>query len=114
MQQRPADAFHFLFCKSAFTQIAFTRNMRKNTTAPELWSKAKGFADELTNRNVIEKNLTKQNQISKEHVKNNKAVRAILLQRGFKPESLPPAEDVMKLERRLENDDKKAAKGSKK
>ncbi len=36
----------------------------------------------------------------------------MLLQRGVKPESLPPAEDVKKLERRLENDEKKVIKST--
>jgi DNA-damage-inducible protein D len=80
---------------------------------PTLTIKAKDFANELTSHNVIEKDLNKQNQISQEHIDNNKAVRDILLQRGVKPEALPPAEDVKKLERRLESDEKKAAKGSK-
>ncbi len=80
---------------------------------PTLTIKAKDFANELTSHNVIEKDLNQQVQISQEHVENNKAVRDILLQRGVRPESLPPAEDVKKLERRLENDEKKAAKGSK-
>lgn len=87
--------------------------MRTKTTESELWIKAKEFADELTGHNVIAKGLTKQTQISQEHVDNNKAVRDILLQRGIKPEALPPAEDVKKLERRLESDEKKASKGSK-
>ena len=81
---------------------------------PTLTIKAKDFANELTSHNVIEKDLNNNTQISKEHVDNNKAVRAILLQRGVKPEALPPAEDVKKIERRLESDDKKAAKGTKK
>ena len=59
---------------------------------------------------MIEKDLNKENQISQEHVENNKAVRNMLLQRGVKPEALPPAEDIKKLERRLESDEKKAAK----
>jgi DNA-damage-inducible protein D len=80
---------------------------------PTLTIKAKDFANELTSHNVIEKDLNKQNEISQEHVDNNKAVRDILLQRGVKPEALPPAEDVKKLERRLDCDGKKAAKGSK-
>jgi len=80
---------------------------------PTLTIKAKDFANELTSHNVIEKDLTQENQISKEHVDNNKAVREILLKRGVRPETLPPAEDVKKLERRLESDEKKAAKGSK-
>jgi hypothetical protein len=46
----------------------------------------------------------------KEHIDNNKAVRAMLIKRGVKPETLPPAEDVKKIERRLESDEKKALK----
>jgi DNA-damage-inducible protein D len=80
---------------------------------PTLTIKAKDFANELTSHNVIEKDLNRQNQISQEHVDNNKAVREMLLKRGVKPEALPPVEDVKKLERRLDSDEKKAAKGSK-
>jgi DNA-damage-inducible protein D len=87
--------------------------MRKKVIESELWIKAKDFANELTSHNVIEKDLNKQNQISQEHVDNNKAVRNMLLQRGVKPEALPPAEDVKKLERRLESDEMKASMGSK-
>jgi DNA-damage-inducible protein D len=68
--------------------------------------KAKDFANELTSHHVIEKDLNNNTQISKEHVDNNKAVRDILLQRGVRPESSPAAEDVKKLERRLESDEK--------
>jgi DNA-damage-inducible protein D len=80
---------------------------------PTLTIKAKDFANELTSHNVIEKDLNRQNQISQEHVDNNKAVRDMLLKRGVRPEALPPVEDVKKLERRLGSDEKKAAKGSK-
>jgi DNA-damage-inducible protein D len=34
-------------------------------------------------------------------------VRKLLLDRGVKPEDLPPEEDVKKLERRVKNQDKK-------
>lgn len=81
---------------------------------PTLTIKAKDFANELTSHNVIEKDLNKQNQISQEHVDNNKAVRDMLLKRGVRPEALPPVEDVKKVERRLDSDEKKVAKGSKK
>ncbi|MFI5136648.1 MAG: hypothetical protein ACHQIM_02395 [Sphingobacteriales bacterium] len=74
---------------------------------------AKDFANELTRHNVIEKDLNQQTQISQEHVDNNKAVRDILLKRGVRPEALPPVEDVKKIERRLDSDEKKGAKGSK-
>ena len=80
---------------------------------PTLTIKAKDFANELTSHNVIEKDLNRQNQISQEHVDNNKAVRDMLLKRGVRPEALTPVEDVKKLERRLDSDEKKAAKGSK-
>ncbi|MCY4281428.1 MAG: hypothetical protein OXD47_10490 [Gammaproteobacteria bacterium] len=41
---------------------------------------------------------------------NNQAVRDTLLERGIRPESLPPAEDVKKVERRLASAEKKALK----
>lgn len=48
--------------------------------------------------------------ISKEHITNNEAVRKTLLERGIRPESLPAAEDVKKVERRLASESKKALK----
>jgi DNA-damage-inducible protein D len=81
---------------------------------PTLTIKAKDFATELTSHNVVEKDLKGDTAISKEHVDNNTAVRNMLLQRGVRPENLPPAEDVKKLERRLENEEKKVVKTAKK
>ena len=75
---------------------------------PMLTIKAKDFAAELTNHNVVDKDLHGQPAIQREHVDNNLAVRKILHERGVKPEHLPPAEDVKKVERRLKADDKKA------
>ena len=49
---------------------------------------------------LIEKDLKGQKPISKEHVDNSLAVRKMLLQRGVKPETLPPAEDVGKVKRK--------------
>ena len=76
--------------------------------------KAKDFATELTSHNVIDKELQGDYQISKEHVENTQEVRRILLKRGVKPEQLPPAEDVKKVERRIKSDDKKILKEVKK
>jgi DNA-damage-inducible protein D len=81
---------------------------------PTLTIKAKDFASELTSHNVIEKDLKGQKQIGKEHVDNNIAVRKMLAERGVKPESLPQAEDVKKVQRRLESEEKKILKESKK
>ncbi|MFN8307332.1 MAG: DNA damage-inducible protein D [Ferruginibacter sp.] len=81
---------------------------------PTLTIKAKDFATELTSHNVVEKDLKGDAQISKEHIDNNIAVRDMLKQRGVKPEALPPAEDVAKLKRKLEGDEKKILKEAKK
>ena len=81
---------------------------------PTLTIKAKDFAAELTSHNVIEKDLSGTNKISDEHVENNRAVRKMLIERGVKPEALPPAEDVKKIQRKLECDEKKLLKEIKK
>lgn len=81
---------------------------------PTLTIKAKDFATELTSHNVVEKDLKGDRKISKEHIDNNKAVRKMLLERGVKPEELPPAADVKKVERRLTSDEKKVLKEAKK
>ena len=81
---------------------------------PVLTIKAKDFATELTSHNVVEKDLKGEHDITSEHVENNKAVRKMLKERGVNPESLPPAEDVKKLKRKLESDDKKVLKDVKK
>lgn len=77
---------------------------------PTLTIKAKDFAAELTGHNVTEKDLRGEPAISREHIDNNKAVRKILLERGVRPEQLPPAEDLKKVQRRLDGEDKKAMK----
>ncbi len=81
---------------------------------PTLTIKAKDFATELTSHNVVDKDLKGDSQISKEHIENNLAVRKMLHDRGVKPEQLPPAEDVKKVERRLESEEKKILKEVKK
>jgi len=80
---------------------------------PTITIKAKDFATEITVFNLKDKNLKTEGQISGEHIKNNKSVRGVLLDRGIKPEELPPEEDLKKLERRLKSDDKKSLKNSK-
>jgi len=78
--------------------------------APTIILKAKDFATEITLHNAREQNMDSEPQISTEHVTNNQAVRETLLSRGIRPESLPPAEDVKKVERRLTSEGKKALK----
>lgn len=81
---------------------------------PTLTIKAKDFATELTSHNVQEKELRGETSITKEHIENNEAVRKMLQERGVQPEQLPPAEDVMKVKRKLESDEKKMLKKIKK
>jgi DNA-damage-inducible protein D len=81
---------------------------------PTLTIKAKDFATELTSHNVTTKDMKGEKAISKEHVDNNIAVRKILFERGVKPELLPAAEDLKKVQRRLEGDEKNVLKDSRK
>ena len=77
---------------------------------PTIIIAAKNLATEMTNHNVKQSNLHGEPIITDEHIRNNKAVRWILGSRGIKPEALPPAEDIKKLERRVKTSDKKIAK----
>lgn len=78
--------------------------------APTIVLKAKDFATEITIFNARHHQLDSERAISQEHVTNNDAVRRTLLERGIRPEALPAAEDVKKVERRLASEDKKALK----
>jgi DNA-damage-inducible protein D len=78
--------------------------------APTIILKAKDFAAEITIFNAKQNRLTSEGAISSEHVTNNEAVRKTLLERGIRPESLPAAEDVKKVERRLASEEKKSLK----
>lgn len=74
---------------------------------PTLTIAAKNLATEMTNYNVEEKDLQGEGAITTEHVQNNTSVRSMLGERGIKPENLPPADDIKKLERRAKSQDKK-------
>ncbi|THF52935.1 DNA damage-inducible protein D [Flavobacterium supellecticarium] len=81
---------------------------------PTISIKAKDLAAEMTGLNVQNKDLKGQSKIEKEHIDNNLAVRNMLTNRGIIPEDLPPAEDVKKLQRKLDSDEKKVLKDTKK
>lgn len=80
---------------------------------PAITIKAKDFANEVTNMQVKQQDLRDEPEITREHVKNNQDVRKILTDRNIQPESLPPAEDVKKVERRLKAEEKKLPKQGK-
>ena len=77
---------------------------------PTILLKAKDFATEITIYNSQNNQMTTENEISREHITNNKSVRKTLISRGIKPEEVPPDEDVKKVERRLKSKEKKDLK----
>ena len=81
---------------------------------PTLTIAAKNLATEMTNYNVESKDLQGERPITREHIQNNKSVRDMLGQRGIKPEDLPPAEDIRKIERKVVRDEKKIEQASSK
>jgi len=102
---------HALFGKST-QQMKAQWNVPDNRPladfAPTIILKAKDFATEITIFNARQHKMTSESAVSSEHVTNNQAVRNTLLQRGIRPESLPPDEDMKKLERRLNSENKKS------
>ena len=81
---------------------------------PTILLKAKDFATEITIFNAKQHKMKTENQISNEHITNNKSVRNTLLSRGIVPENLNPEEDINKIERRLQTEEKKALKNPEK
>lgn len=120
LYERGVDNKGFAVIRTKGDQALFGLNtamMKRRVGAPEkrpladflstLAIKAKDFAAEMTSVNVQQKDLRGQVNIEREHIDNNSAVRDMLLDRGIRPESLPPAEDIKKVERRLKADEKK-------
>ena len=81
---------------------------------PTLTIAAKNLATEMTNYNVEQKDLYGEPMIAQEHIQNNKSVRDMLGERGIKPENLPAAEDVKKVERKVAKNEKLIEKHSSK
>lgn len=127
LYERGVDNQGFAIIRSKGDQALFrinTQMLKKKMGIPEsrpiadflptISIKAKDLAAEMTGLNVQSKDLQGQAKIEKEHVDNNQAVRDMLTRRGIIPENLPPAEDVKKLQRKLEGDEKKILKEVKK
>lgn len=126
--ERGVDDKGFAFIRSQGDKALFggftTQDMKRKLQVPDtrpladflptLTIKAKDFATELTSHNVVEKDLKGQTQISNEHIDNNKAVRKMLQERGVQPEKLPALDDVKKVQRKLESEDKKISKNTEK
>jgi len=79
---------------------------------PTILLKAKDFATEITIFNARENQMDTERQISAEHVTNNKTVRNTLISRGIVPENLKPEEDIKKVERKINAENKKSLKSN--
>jgi hypothetical protein len=88
--------------------------LARDLQTPLGYDRWENFYTEITNYNVQQQNLQGEPKITNEHVKNNAAIRKTLIERGIKPENLPPEEDSKKLERRLDSENKKSLKQVKK
>lgn len=120
LYERGVDSKGFAIIRAKGDRALFgidTAMMKRRVGAPEkrpladflstIAIKAKDLAAEMTSVNVQQKDLRGHVGIEREHIDNNSAVRHMLLDRGIRPETLPPAEDVKKVERRLKADEKK-------
>lgn len=127
LYERGVDSQGFAIIRSKGDQALFrlnTKDLKKKMQVPDnrpvadflptISIKAKDLAAEMTGLNVQSKDLKGQQKIEKEHVDNNKAVRDMLTNRGIIPENLPADEDVKKIQRKLNSDEKKLLKGKKK
>lgn len=65
---------------------------------PNVTLKAKDLATAITIEKTRQDNLSGKNEIRDEHVTSNTNVRGALTKTGIYPESLPPAEDIKKIE----------------
>ena len=93
--------------KEMKTKLGVKHNRLLADFLPTLSIAAKNLATEMTNYNVENKDLYGESAITGEHNQNIAEIRKMLGGRGIKPEELPLAEDIKKLERRTKFQDKK-------
>ncbi|MBE9599000.1 DNA damage-inducible protein D [Pedobacter sp. MC2016-24] len=123
--ERGVDHAGFAVIRSKGDQALFllsTQQLKKKLGVPDkrpvadflptISIKAKDLAAEMTGMNVLNKDLRGYVPIENEHVDNNSAVREMLVERGIYLETLPPAEDVKKVQRKLNSDNRKVLKSS--
>ena len=80
---------------------------------PKVTISAKEFATAITTENTKKKNLQGKGSILNEHVANNRNVRGVLIKSNIYPESLPPAEDIKKMQARHKKEMKELEKKQK-
>ena len=90
-------------------KLKIPRNRPMADFLPTVTITAKNLATEITNFNVHKEDILGENNITYEHVRNNKRVRGLLVESGIVPEKLPAEEDIKKLERKVKNEEKRIA-----
>ena len=93
-----------------------TQEMKKKLSVPDnrpladflptLTIQAKEFANGITMFNTARDDLQGENAITDEHVKNNSDVRNLLTQKNIFPERLPSVEDIKKINRKINAEQK--------
>ncbi len=126
--ERGVDGHGFSRVRSKGDQALFggftTQDMKNKLSVPDnrpladflpaVTIKAKDLATEITNHNLKHNtSITGENNITGEHVKNNSNMRDMLRASGIEPESLPPAEDIKKVARKLTSANKKLPQAGK-
>lgn len=120
--ERGVDGYGFSRVRSKGDQALFggftTQDMKNKLSVPDnrpladflpaVTIKAKDLATEITNHNLKQNtNISGEIDITGVHVKNNSNMRDMLSASGIEPESLPPAEDIKKVARKLKSANKK-------
>lgn len=77
--------------------------------APSVVLSAKNMATDLTNYCIENNDISGECMINNEHINNNSSVRDLLTSKNIYPEDLDPKEDIRKLERRINRNNKSLA-----
>lgn len=101
---------HALFGGKTTLEMKSQLNVPNNRSLadflPTITITAKNLATEITNFKVKNSDLTGEEKITNEHIKNNLDVRGLLGKSGIKPEELPAEEDIKKLQKMVKANDK--------
>lgn len=110
MRSKGDYALFHLTTEQAKIRFKVPKNRPLADFLPTIDIKAKDFAAAMTSTNIKQKDLVGQRAIEAEHIYNNRAVRSMMIHRGIVPENQPPAEDIKKVQQRIDSDTKKLIK----
>ena len=82
-------------------KLGIPKNESLNDCLDPLPLSAKAYAMELSNRQIIDKQLSGMDNINNVHIDNNKIVRNSMIDNGYYPEQFSVQENFKKLEKRI-------------